>query len=91
MNSLYRLYYSPDCPQCRLLKDKLSGTKLPIQFIDITNDAVILAGIEKLFKQLEVPVFIDFHTRTIVRGNKEVEIDKCISAYNSFISSKSSD
>lgn len=91
MSDLYRLYYSPTCKNCKLVIDKLSKTNLPITLIDITDDAIILSGIEKLFNQLEVPVFIDFNTRTIVRGNKGVELDKCIAAYNIINSPKSSD
>jgi glutaredoxin-like YruB-family protein len=64
-----RLYTTPTCPYCRLVKDFLKEKKLAFEEIDVTSDHHSVQEMVKLSGQMGVPV-VDIDGKIIVGWNK---------------------
>lgn len=64
-----RLYTTPTCPYCRLVKDFLKEKSLAFEEIDVTSDHHAVQEMVKLSGQMGVPV-VDIDSKIIVGWNK---------------------
>lgn len=64
-----RLYTTPTCPYCRLVKDFLKEKQLAFEEIDVTSDHKSVQEMVKLSGQMGVPV-VDIDGKIIVGWNK---------------------
>ncbi len=64
-----RLYTTPTCPYCRLVKDFLKEKQLSFEEIDVTSDHKSVQEMVKLSGQMGVPV-VDIDGKIIVGWNK---------------------
>ena len=64
-----RLYTTPTCPYCRLVKDFLKEKQLAFEEIDVTSDHKSVQEMVKLSGQVGVPV-VDIDGKIIVGWNK---------------------
>ena len=66
-----RLYTTPTCPYCRLVKDFFKEKNVAFEEIDVTADHQAVQEMVKLSGQMGVPV-IDIDGKIIVGWNKAV-------------------
>lgn len=66
---MIKVYSTPTCPYCKLVKDYLKEKELPFDDIDVAADADAAKEIVKLSGQMGVPV-IDVDGQIIVGWNK---------------------
>lgn len=64
-----RLYTTPTCPYCHLVKDFLKEKSLAFEEIDVTSDHHAVQDMVKLSGQMGVPV-VDIDGKIIVGWNK---------------------
>lgn len=64
-----RLYTTPTCPYCRLVKEFLTEKHLSFDEIDVTSDQQAVKDMVKLSGQMGVPV-VDIDGKIIVGWNK---------------------
>ena len=64
-----RVYTTPTCPYCRLVKDFLKEKTLPFEEVDVTSDHQAVQHMVKLSGQMGVPV-VEIDGKVIVGWNK---------------------
>lgn len=65
-----KVYSTPTCPYCKLLKDFLSEKKVDFEDINVANDPTAANEMVKLSGQMGVPV-ADIEGQVIVGWNKD--------------------
>ena len=66
---MIKVYSTPACPYCKLVKDYLKEKGFPFQEIDVAADAEAAKEVVKLSGQMGVPV-IEIDGQIIVGWNK---------------------
>lgn len=64
-----RVYTTPTCPYCRLVKEFLKEKSLPFEEVDVTADHQAVQHMVKLSGQMGVPV-VEIDGKVIVGWNK---------------------
>lgn len=65
-----KVYSTPTCPYCKLVKEFLQSQKLPFEDIDVAADGDAAKEMVKISGQMGVPV-IDVNGQIIVGWNKQ--------------------
>lgn len=65
-----KVYSTPTCPYCKLVKDYLMEQKLPFEEIDVAANGEAAKEMVKISGQMGVPV-IDVNGQIIVGWNKQ--------------------
>lgn len=65
-----KVYSTPTCPYCKLVKDFLDEKKVEYQNVDVASNASAANEMVKLSGQMGVPV-VDLDGHVIVGWNKE--------------------
>ena len=78
-NSKIKIYSSPDCPYCYLVKDYLTQKGIEFEEIDLFEQPEKRKEMEEISKQKNIPVTI-IDKEVIVGWNKE-KIDELLKKY----------
>lgn len=65
-----KVYSTPTCPYCKLVKEYLNEKEIEFQDIDVASDPVAANEMVKLSGQMGVPV-VDVDGQVIVGWNKD--------------------
>ncbi len=65
-----KVYSTPTCPYCKLVKDYLQEQKLPFEDIDVASNGEAAKEMVKISGQMGVPV-VDVNGQIIVGWNKQ--------------------
>ncbi|UCG35742.1 MAG: thioredoxin family protein [Candidatus Omnitrophota bacterium] len=64
-----KVYSTPSCPYCKMVKDYLSSKGIDYQSLDVSQDKTALQDMVKVSGQMGVPV-------TVINGEAVVGFDK---------------
>jgi len=78
-NSKIKIYSSPDCPYCYLVKDYLTQKGIEFEEIDLFEQPEKRKEMEEISKQKNIPVTI-IDKEVVVGWNKE-KIDELLKKY----------
>ena len=70
MNTSVKVYSTPTCPYCKMVKDFLSENNIPFEDIDVSRDTQAANDMVEKSRQMGVPV-TDIDGKIIVGFNKE--------------------